>query len=330
MKQHFTVQKWQQILAGILVIQVILSVIVFWPRSAATGGSAPVFPDLTAEDIVSLTVTGETGEQATLRKTGDEWEFVIDVASATGEGYPAKAETITPILEKLVGLNTLSPVTNTPDSHKRLQVADDDFVRRIDFKTANGEEHTVYLGSAPRYTATHFRVGGENETYLTTELSSWELNTSAASWIDTSYFNVDATTLAEIVLHNANGTFTLVKDATDQWVLDDLAEDETMSTSKVSTLVRNATSVILLAPLGKEEQASYGMEQPNATITLKTTEGTLYLLQVGAQYSEDTSYIVKASESAYYVRVAQYNVSALVENTRDDFLELEPTPTPAP
>ena len=174
MKRH------QQILAGVLILQIILGVITFWPRSAATGSSKPVFAELKAEDITALTITDDQGVSITMRKSGDGW-----VLPNAGD-YPVQASKITPILEKLTKLNTASLVTRTEASYKQLKVSNDDFVRRIDFETADGKTYMLYLGSAPRYTATHFRVVGQTETYLTTELSTWQLYTAPASWVTSS------------------------------------------------------------------------------------------------------------------------------------------------
>ena len=56
-------------------------------------------------------------------------------------------------------------------------------------------------------------------------------------------------------------------------------------------------------------------------------EGDVALL-IGPFDPDDNSYAVISSESPYYVRVAEYSVKDLVENTRDDLLKVEPTPTP--
>jgi hypothetical protein len=59
------------------------------------------------------------------------------------------------------------------------------------------------------------------------------------------------------------------------------------------------------------------METITQTVTLK----------VGAK-NPSSRYFVKISESPYYVLVAEHNVKAFIENTRDNFLQLPPTPTP--
>jgi hypothetical protein len=91
----------------------------------------------------------------------------------------------------------------------------------------------------------------------------------------------------------------------------------------------------MLRPLGKEAQADYGMDAPQAVITLQTVgaEGTTrtYELSVGASRQEGGSagYVFKSTESPYYVHVAEYTVQDWVEKTRDGFMVVPPTPEPA-
>ena len=315
MKRH------NQVLAGILVIQIILSVVVFWPKSAATAASEPLFPDLSADDIVALTVTDADDNSIQIKKVGEDWVL------PDADDYPAQSDKITPLLDKIVGLTTGRLVTRTDASHKRLQVSPDDFVHRIDLETANGTKRTLYLGSSPQYGATHFRVEGESETYLTSELSTWETKADAASWVDTAYLSVPEDDIIKMTLENVNGTFTFAKDDEGTWTMDGLAADETLDEAKVTSLIQRAATVNMIQPLGKEEQAAYGMDQPNAMGTIETGDKTI-TLSVGAKEPDANRYTVISSESPYYVRVYEYSVKNLVENTRDDFLQLPPTPTP--
>jgi energy-coupling factor transporter ATP-binding protein EcfA2 len=203
----------------------------------------------------------------------------------------------------------------------------DDFVRRIDFETANGTKHTLYLGSSPQYGATHFRMEGQSETYLTSELSTWETKADATSWVDTAYLSVPRNDVTKVTLENANGTFTFTKDDEGTWTMGGLAADETLAETKVTALIQQAASVNMVRPLGKEEQAAYGMDEPNAVVTLDTDDKTI-TLRVGAKDPDKNSYVVISSESPYYVQVSGYSLKNLVENTRDDFLQKPPTPTP--
>ena len=116
---------------------------------------------------------------------------------------------------------------------------------------------------------------------------------------------------------------TLVKEG-ENWTLVGLQEGEETSAGKMSTLVRNASTVTLMEPLGTSAEPAYGMDAPLSKVTLTTSEGTQTLL-VGAKNLSDSTYVVKASTSPYYVRVAEYNITTMVEDGREAFL-VQPEP----
>jgi hypothetical protein len=60
-------------------------------------------------------------------------------------------------------------------------------------------------------------------------------------------------------------------------------------------------------------------------VTLETADRTV-TLRMGAKDADAGSYVVKSSESPYYVQVAEVSLRALVENARDAFLQEPPTP----
>lgn len=315
MKRH------NQILAGILVVQIILSVAVFWPRSTAAVEGEPIFPDLETDDVVTLVIADTDGNNIMLRKVTGNWVL------PDADDYPAQADRITSLLDKIVSLTTGRLVTRTDASHKRLQVASDNFVCRIQLETADGTKHTLYLGSSPSYGATHFRLEEESETYLTDDISTWDTSATAASWIDTAYLRVPQDNVTGMTLENANGTFTFTKDDEGKWTMGGLVADENLDEEKVATLLQPMTSVNMTTPLGEEDQAAYGMEEPNAVVTLETGDKTI-TWRVGAKDLDDNSYVVISSESPYYVRVSEYSVKNLIESTRDDFIEASPMSTP--
>jgi hypothetical protein len=313
------IKRHHLILAGVLVAQIVLSVVIFWPRASTAGQSERLFPEVEAEDVTTLSIEDDQGNVIELAKVTGEW--VLPEA----DDYPAQGDAIRALLDKLLALSTGRLVTQSDTSHKRLQVAPDEFVRRISFETADGTRETLYLGSSPQFGAMHVRQEGQSETYLTGELTSFDANASASGWIDTSYQSVTQEDVTRMTLKNSNGTFVFEKADEGNWTLADLAEDETLDETQVTSLLRRAAVVTMKAPLGREERPSYGMDAPNAVVALETGDATV-TLRVGAKDADAASYVVKSSESAYYVHVAEFNVGALVENGRDDFLQEPPTP----
>ncbi len=317
------IRKHHQILAAILVAQLALSVVVFWPQPSVAGQREPVFPDLDAEDVTRLTIEDSTGSVIKLARVTGEW--VLPEA----DQYPAQADAVNGLLEKLTALTTGRLVARSNTSHRRLQVASDDFARRIGFVTSDGAEETVYVGSSPQYGSVHFRREGQSETYLTSELTTRDANPSFSAWIDTSYHSITQADVTGITLQNAEGTFVFEREDEETWTMEEpaaLDQEETLNQAQVRTVLREAAAVKMKRPLGKEEQTAYGLDDPSAIVTLQTPDRTV-TLHVGAEDPEDGSYVVKSSESDYYVHVAGSGVSTLVESGRQTFVQ-EPTPQP--
>jgi hypothetical protein len=311
----------QQILVIVLIIQIALGVFIFWPQSAVQGASGPLLPDFTPADVVSLTIQGD-GNRLNLAKNAGNW--VLPEAG----NYPADGEKVLPFLEKIEAAQTNRLVTQTEASHKRLKVAPDDFNRLIEMTLQDDSMYQLYLGNSGGGSATHVRVDGQSEVYLTDAVQAFEANPQASAWIDTLYFTVPQTATVALTLENENGTFEFEKEG-ENWTMQGLAEDETFKESGLTTLLNQATSVRMTRPIGKEEQPSFGLDAPLATVTLKTLDNDqekTYTLRIGAKNEDDNNYVVSSSESPYYVWVAEFTGNNFVQKTRDDFLELPPTP----
>jgi hypothetical protein len=328
--------KLNRILIVILVLQLGLAAVVLWPRRATTAEGQSLFPDLETNRVVRVTITGADGNRIEMAKEGADWVL------PKVDDYPVQGSEVSSMLVKIAGLQTGQPVTETSGSHERLGVAENAFERLVELELDDGTRHTLYVGTSPTFGATHVRAGEQDEVYLTSDLSASDVGALPADWADRTYFSVPQDQVMRLGLENQNGEFTFVRMVSggeltpvqEVWSMTDLAADETLNTSAVQTVLGRASSVTMLRPLGTEEKAEYGMANPTAVVTLRTQsddEGSKsYTLHVGAQDPEDNSYVVISSESPYYVRVSEFAVQSLVENAREDFLELPPTPEATP
>jgi len=309
------------ILSVILVIQVVLSVVVFLPRQNADSESGLLFPGLSVDEIVQLTVTNSEGKSLRLRRSDGGWVM------PDADDYPASTEAVELVLDQVVALEAVPLVARTASSHTRLQVAGDDFLVRLDLETRESGEYSLYLGSSPSYGMTHVRRGGDSAVYLADGLSSQDISPTGGTWVDSPYLSVDEAELSRITLENANGTFVLMRTSSSGWTLAGLSEAEEANTGNVNVMVMRATSLTLLEPLGKDADEAYGLDDPAAVVTLRVGDEEVTLL-VGAHDTEDSTYVVKASTSDYYARVAGYNVQAFVENGREDLVQPPPEEEP--
>ncbi len=328
--------KLNRILIVILVLQLGLAAVVLWPRRATTEEGQSLFANLEANRVVRVTITGTDGNWIQLAKVGADW--VLPEA----DDYPLQGGKVSSMIAKVAALQTGQAVTETSSSHERLGVAENAFERSVEFELDDGTRYTLYVGTSPTFGATHVRAGGQDKVYLTSDLSISDVGILPTDWAERTYFSVSQDQVMRLSLENQEGEFTFVRlvsggelaPAQETWSMTDLAQDETLSTSAVQTLLSRASSVNMLRPLGTEERAEYGMDNPAAVVTLRTQseeEGSkTYTLSVGAQDPDDNSYVVISSESPYYVRVSEFVVQSFVENVREDFLELPPTPEATP
>lgn len=312
-----------QVLSALLAVQIVVGIVVFWPRAAVSGAEAgPLLDGFSADQVVSMTITDADGNHVTLVKGSEGWGL------PEADDYPVDGDKVSSLLDKIESLQTDRQVTRTESSQKRLKVAKDDFERLIELKQVDGSTYQLYVGSSPRASATHVRAGDRPETYLTGELASYEANATAARWIDTIYYTVPQTTTVALTLKNGNGEFEFERVEGDEWTMKGLAEGEKFNQASFNSLLGQVTSLRLAEPIGRKEEDWFELDQPQIVVTLKTEDAQVYTLRVGAKDDgENNYYVAKWSESPYYVWLAEYLINNYLGKPRDNFIEAPPPPT---
>ena len=332
----------------VALVQIVLIGIIYIPRFLPDNNeSGRLLGDIKTSDIIGLKIS-EGEEQLSLAKDGDSW--VLPEA----DNFPVQLDKVTPFLDKLVALDNQSLVADNKASHKRLQVTDNDFVRKIEIDLKGNKNIILYVGSSPTASDTHVRIGNQDNVYLNREFRSQDANVGASSWIEAKYFEVEQDNTIRLRLVNGQGDVTFRKVA-DRWKLIRPVEDENaeVDESAINSLLRKASSIRMVRPLGKEAHKDYGLDDPKATVTIVTqeelepaesaetadVEGEVaasenselerqtYTLTVGNEL--DDGFVVKSSESEYYVVVSNFNASDFVEKGKVDFIVLEETEEPS-
>ncbi len=170
-----------QILLVVLLLQAGVIGYTYWPRGSNLSAGAPLLTGVSADKVTAMIITDDSGNQIELDHNGSNW-----VVAGT-DGFPANSEKVDSILKKLLAIKTDRLVTRTPASQKQLQVADSAFSRRITLNVGK-EQHILYVGSSAGAGATHVRAKGENPTYLTNQVASFDLDTQPSGWMNSQYF----------------------------------------------------------------------------------------------------------------------------------------------
>lgn len=311
------------ILSVLLALQLLLVVVLLWPRGS-TASAGKLFADLDPNSVTSLNVADDT-RTVRLEKVDGEW--VLPAA----DNYPANELRVSDLLTKLVQIDTRRLVASNSASHNRLQVSDDNFVRKVDLTTADGDTFTLLVGSAPNARATHVRSAGSDAVFQTGALSTADVRSDVGNWINTVYLQNEIADVRGIAVQNANGVLRFDQAVDGSWALVGLAEGETTNQESVKSLANQLTTLTMIEPLGKEVKADYGLDQPAALITLTVQPTTTSPVQaitlaLGTKAAEDNSYPVKSSTSEYVVKVAGFTLDDFVNKQRSDFVNL---PEPA-
>jgi hypothetical protein len=163
-------------LTGLLFIQLLLAVALLWSNQWEAKQNQPkplLNIDWQAIDKIAIR-DKKTGFSAV--KSGETW-LLSDIEIL------ADKESLGELLRNLQRLQTSWPVATSPNSHKRFEVAEDKFVRRIQLYSGNDLVGELFLGSAPGLRQSHARITGSDSIY-TVELDTLNILPSRNQWID--------------------------------------------------------------------------------------------------------------------------------------------------
>lgn len=307
-----------QILAGLLALQIVLIAVVFWPGQGANATATALFPDTSVDDVQTLTIRqGDTSIE--LARGDDGW--VLPAA----DDYPANAVTASDTISKVLQIDTRRLVADDTSSHARLEVTEADAQRVVTLETMDGETLTLLVGSSPSFRATNVRREDSNSVYTTSALQASDLRTDYANWIDTSYMAIPQADVQAVTVENSQGTLSFTEVSTDTWTLDDLADGETFNQNNFDSLLTRFSGINMVRPLGQDALPEYGMDAPAATVTIVHQpaggETATTTLTIGGNPLADGNYAVKSSSADYYVAVAAFAVENLINRGRADYLQ---------
>ncbi len=308
-----------QILSGLAVLQLVIIAVLFWPGQGANASVERLFPSVTLDDIQGITI--QQGEASVhVARGGDGW-----VLPDAGD-FPVTALSATDTISKVLEINTSRLVASNTGSHQRLQVTEDKAVRTVTLETKDGKTLTLLVGSSPSFRATNVRLSDSDNVYLTNSVQATDLKTDYSSWVDTSYLAIPQSDVTQLAVANSQGTLNFTQVSTDTWTLDDLAAGETFNQNNLSSILTRVSGFNMVKPLGKEAKPEYGMDNPAATMTIASqaagSEAQTTTLTVGAQPLENGNYVVKSSASEYYVEAASFSVENLINRGRSDYLQV--------
>jgi len=305
----------QRSLAALLVFQVCLVVVSWWPR----GGPQEPHPlfafqaaDVTRVRIARKPAEGQPERWLELaRDDGHGWR--IESAS----GYPADPARVDALLTKLTGISVRSPIATRATSHDALQVGERQYGRRIELTTAEGG-HELWIGAAAS-NSVNLRLAGSPDVYGVKGLSEWSLADDARSYWNPIYVAAPLAEITALDVQNAQGPLHFRRNESG-WSLEGAPPDRSLDTKAVEDFLGSLLEVRLSEPVGTEPLPAQGLDGSlRVTWTLTSSDSSLgggYV--VGAE--EGPSVYVKSDTHPFVVRAAKAGFERLRKARLEDFL----------
>jgi len=293
-------------LSLVLLVQLLLVIWIWWPQKSETFIQSGLFDGMNWEKLKTISIKDQE-EELVLIKTNDQW-IVPDQFD-----YPADKKKLAEIFKKLKGLNSGFIVGQTQNSHKRLEVSNDQFQKKVSFSKDLG----FYLGTSPQFKKVHIRRFTQKEVYTTDQLSSYDLPTDSNNWIEKNFVKIDSAKIKSIELQRGKEKFLFIRVKSKEedkekevWKLD----NKTVDKSKFDPILRNLSGLRLTKVFGNKEKREYGLKKPNAVITISyEKEGKVLQKTILIGKKKENDYVGHLQGSSFYVAVSSYQLKNLLE-----------------
>lgn len=303
------------VLAAVLVVQAAILVLTRLPGREQM--PEPLLAGLQAEAVTRIEIEDGADGHVVMDRDGDGW-----VLSDAG-GYPADGTRIADLLDRLAAARRERLVARTESGRLELRVAADGFERRVRIEAGTGG-YLLYVGTTAGTGGGHVRVDGEDEVWTVDGVAPWQVAADRADWVDPVYLRVEPERVAAFELVNAAGSFRFERSG-DGWTGPAPGAGEVLDQDRVTAFVDRVSTLRMRRPLGTEPPGDYGLAERAAEVRLVLSPdedgdaGTLELL-ILAGGDDEYDYVVKSSDSEYYVDVPSFTLADLVDADRSTFV----------
>lgn len=162
-------------LAGLLVLQLVLAVLTWWPDRADQPDSGPLL-EFVPERIDRIVIS-DASKTLELSRTAQGWK------TAGPGSVPVADARISNALTRLAQLQPGWPIVTGASSHSRLGVAADTFQRQIELYAAGSLQAALLVGTSPGMGQAHVRRPDSDAVFVA-PLSTFEWPTTPGDWLD--------------------------------------------------------------------------------------------------------------------------------------------------
>jgi len=176
-------------LIALLLMQLVAALVLAGKALDQQASDAPLLAFEPAE-VTRIEILG-TEQDVVLERGADGW--ILPALN----GFPADAEKVEQLLQRLTALGRPLPVGTSPETQERLKVADQNAETRLVLSSDDGELTTLLLGDSPGFRRLYARLAGDSEVY-DLPLASFEIASDSDDWARRDQLRLDPETIQRI------------------------------------------------------------------------------------------------------------------------------------
>ena len=184
-KSTFTESRGVQILSGVLLAQLAVAGGLLW-HSSSESDFAPATQLISIDPAtIDEIIIDDGSKRVSLTSVDDGWRLDDEHQTI------ADNDKVTQLLSDIVNLKPGLPVANTTGSHQQLEVAEDDFQRRVILNADDKAVADLYMGTSPGFRKSHIRRVDQDQVYAA-RLNTFDIPADQNDWLDKNLLAFDS------------------------------------------------------------------------------------------------------------------------------------------
>jgi Domain of unknown function (DUF4340) len=269
---------------------------------------------LATAQVDAIELSGGDQHTLTLNKIADGWSLP--------EHFAAKADAakVDKLLATLGGLTRPWPVAKTATAGKRFKVDEQNFERKLVFRSQGKPLATLLLGSSPGFRKVHARLEGEAQIY-DIPFSTFQASLKPEDWIDRQQLQLKAAEVSAIELPGCRLTR---RDGKIQ--LEQLADSEQTNQEQAQQLLQQLADLQIRDIHSKADQPLPNPVELRVKLTLKDGGSREYGFAKGDKSGYE---LLQVADAPYLYEVNSGLIEQLKQFDRGKLAEAKPASLPA-
>jgi hypothetical protein len=252
-----------------------------------------LFPALQADKVDAIDLRAPD-EDVQLEKDGEEWKVRSE------GGYPADPKLISSILDSFGGLRNTEVSSTRPDRHATFEADSSGVIVKL---SGGGNSLAwLYVGKAgPDYLSTYVRPVDDEKVYRVPVYLRSIVDRGKQTWRDRNIVALDESKIAGYTTMTPRDTVAVERGEAGSWRLTKPVEADANS-DVMGVVVRSLASIRASAFADSiQDLASVGLEPDTMSLQIRTTDGSNYTIDVGAENDKRQTYTKRADSPIVYL-----------------------------